>query len=96
MGRLFGLFDWFDPIIASAWLALHGLWFGALVGALFGVLAHALQRGRRDFGSVAGMRADRYELLVDEEVAEDAKRRLAGLREPRFEKQRSTTAARGT
>jgi hypothetical protein len=77
VGWLFGLFNWYDPVIASAWLALHGIWFGALVGALAQVIAYALQRGRRDFGSIRGMSADRYELLVDDEVADEARRLLA-------------------
>ncbi|WP_406154860.1 hypothetical protein OG806_01810 [Streptomyces sp. NBC_00882] len=36
-------------------LALYGPVFGALVGALFGLLVHAARRGRRDFASVSFM-----------------------------------------
>jgi uncharacterized membrane protein len=79
VGWLFGIFDWFDPIVAAFWLMLDGLWFGALVGALFGLLMHALTRGRRDFASVGAMRADRYELQVDRQVAEEAARLLSEL-----------------
>ena len=32
IGWLFGLFDWFQPITASGWLALEGLVFGAVFG----------------------------------------------------------------
>jgi hypothetical protein len=77
VGWLFGLFDWFDPIVSAFWLAIDGLWFGALIGALFGLILHALQRGRRDFSSIAAMRANRYELLVDEQFADEAKRLLS-------------------
>lgn len=77
IGWLFGIFDWFEPITSAFWLAIDGLWFGALVGALFGLLLHALSRGRRDFDSVAGLSADRYEILVDDEVANEAARLLA-------------------
>jgi hypothetical protein len=77
IGWLFGIFDWFEPITSAFWLAIDGLWFGALVGALFGLLLHALSRGRRDFDSVAGLSADRYEILVDDEVADEAARLLA-------------------
>jgi hypothetical protein len=59
IGWLFGIFDWFEPITSAFWLAIDGLWFGALVGALFGLLSQALSRGRRDFGSVAGLSAER-------------------------------------
>lgn len=76
IGWLFGVFNWFDPVISSAVLALNGLWFGAIVGSLVGLVAHALQRGRRDFASVGGIRAERYDVLVDEEVADQAERVL--------------------
>jgi heat induced stress protein YflT len=79
IGWLFGLFDWFEPLVAAAWLAFDGFWFGGVVGALIGLLMHALLRGRRDFSSVAGMRADTYEVLADADVAEEAARLLAGF-----------------
>jgi hypothetical protein len=82
IGWLFGIFNWFEPITSAFWLAIDGLWFGALVGALYGLLSQALSRGRHDFGSVAGLSADRYEVLVDEEVAAEAARLLAQLRTP--------------
>lgn len=76
IGWLFGLFNWFEPITSAFWLAIDGLWFGALLGALLGLLMHALSRGRRDFDSVAGLSADRYEVLVDDEFAPEAARLL--------------------
>jgi hypothetical protein len=69
---LFAVFSWFDPIVAWGWLILDALWFGFVVGALFGLLAHALTRGRRDFASIPQMQAQRYEVTVDEEVADRA------------------------
>jgi hypothetical protein len=81
IGWLFGLFDWSDPLLAAFWLALWGLLIGALIGALTGLLLHALTRGRRDFSSVAGMRADSYEVVADDEVAEQAARLLAEFEE---------------
>jgi hypothetical protein len=76
IGWLFGVFNWFEPVTSAFWLAIDGLWFGALLGTLFGLLLHALSRGRRDFDSVAGLSADRYEILVDDEVASEAARLL--------------------
>ena len=76
-GWLFGLFNWVDPLVASLTLALYGLLWGAVVGALVGLLWHALSGGRRDFASVGGMQATRYDVMVDEEVADDAARILA-------------------
>ena len=92
IGWLFTVFNWFDPVVARGWLILDGLWFGALVGALFGLLAHALTGGRRDFASVGGMQADRYDVLVDEDVADQAEQLVAGLTrqldraDPRFDR----------
>jgi hypothetical protein len=76
VGWLFGVFDWFHPLVAAAWLAFDGLWFGALVGTIMGLIAHWITRGRRDFGSIQTMVADQYDLLVDDQVAEEAARVL--------------------
>jgi hypothetical protein len=81
IGWLFSVFSWFDPVIGWGWLILDGLWFGTLVGALFGLVSHALLGGRRDFASVGAMRANRYELLVDDEVATEAERLISRIGE---------------
>jgi uncharacterized membrane protein len=78
MGWLFGVFDWFNPVVAAAWLALDGFWFGALVGSLVGVIMWAITRKRKEFESIGGLVAERYELLVDDDFAADAQRILAG------------------
>jgi hypothetical protein len=82
IGWLFGIFNWFEPITSAFWLAIDGLWFGAVVGALWGLLLHAMTHGRRDFDSVAGLSADRYEVLVDDEVAAKAASLLTNPRVP--------------
>jgi hypothetical protein len=79
IGWLFAIFDWFDPAVARGWLIIDGLWFGALVGTLFGLLAHALTGGRRDFDSFGGFQAERYEVMVDEAVADEAARLLGQM-----------------
>jgi hypothetical protein len=81
MGWLFDAFDWFNPVVASGWLVIDGLWFGAVVGALVGLLIHALSGGRRDFESVGSLQAERYDVLVDEGVAAEALR-LLGAPQP--------------
>lgn len=73
---LFGLLSWIVPLIGLLLLALYGLIFGAVVGAILGLLVHALQGGRRDFSSATAMRPATYELMVDEDVADDAIRTL--------------------
>ena len=60
-------------------VVLYGLIAGALLGALLGALMHAAQGGRRDFASVAGTQAERYEVQVDEGAADEAERLLREL-----------------
>jgi hypothetical protein len=79
VGWLFGLFDWFDPIVSAFWLALDGLWFGALVGLAMGLTLYAFTAGRRDFTSFGSMQADRYDVVVDASVADEAARLLGEL-----------------
>jgi hypothetical protein len=76
IGWIFGLFDWVDPLISSLLLALYGLIIGAVVGAIIGLVIYALQRGARDFESVTVMRPQRYEVVVDDEVADQAAHQL--------------------
>ncbi|CAJ61253.1 MULTISPECIES: general stress protein [Frankia] len=77
IGWIFGLFNWINPVQAAALLALYGAIFGAVLGALMGLLMYAFSRGRRDFVSVSALSADRYDLLVDADVAHEAARLLA-------------------
>jgi hypothetical protein len=76
LGWLFGLFNWANPIISSLLLALYGLLIGAVIGAILGMILHAVQGGRRDFASVTFMLPQRYEVVVDDEVADEAARLL--------------------
>ena len=74
---LFGIFLTADSAFFG--VLLYGLVVGALFGALFGAIAKAMQGGRRDFASVQGMTADKYEVQVDHEVSAEAKQLLAEL-----------------
>lgn len=76
IGWFFGLLSWITPLIGWLLLMVYGLIFGAVVGALLGLLVHALQGGRRDFASTTFMRPRTYELMVDEDVADEAVRIL--------------------
>jgi hypothetical protein len=81
-GLLFGIWLAHD---GTSLLAIVVYWaaFGALVGAAISLLAYAMSGGRRNFASVAGMRAQRFDVLVDEPFADDALRRLSGgVRDP--------------
>jgi hypothetical protein len=77
LGWIFGLFDRVDPLVSALLLALYGLLVGAVIGAVIALIVYALQRGRRDFASVTYMRPLRFELVVDDEVADQAARLLA-------------------
>lgn len=76
LGYFFGLFNWVDPLVSALALALYGAVLGAVIGAVVGLIGQLATRGRRDFSSVSAMEAGGYELVVDEEVADDALRVL--------------------
>lgn len=81
LGLLFGLFvGLFSPSTnAPLVLALYGLFFGALAGAVLGYAAHAATGGRRDFSSRSGLAATRYELLVEPDGTTEAERMIAQM-----------------
>ncbi|CAL2058681.1 MULTISPECIES: hypothetical protein [Streptomyces] len=60
--------DWLDLVVFAPLLALYGLIFGVIGGALFGMLLQALQGGRWYFASLRSMQPSRYEVVVDEAV----------------------------
>ncbi|GGJ65809.1 general stress protein [Deinococcus aquiradiocola] len=60
-------------------LMIDGLLLGIIFGAVWGLLSYAVSGGRRDFTSVGGMRADHYNVMVDPEVAEQARTLLARM-----------------
>lgn len=58
-------------------LALYGAVIGAVFGALFGAAGHAALGGRRDFSSVQGITAGRYDVMCDADFASRASQQLA-------------------
>jgi hypothetical protein len=78
IGWLFWVFDWYAPIVSAAWLVVDGIWFGAIVGLIWGLIAYAVTGGRRDFSSVPAMVADQYDVVVDADIADEAERILHG------------------
>jgi hypothetical protein len=76
-GLILGLFVVDDT--AAVALLVYGLLIGAVLGAVFGLVGYGLTRGTRDFTSTSGMEAGRYDVVADDIVAEDARRRLAEL-----------------
>src|SRR5215211_2357957 len=74
-GFFLGLLNIFDPVASALILALYGLIFGAILGAILGLISHALMGGQRDFSSISGMEAGRYNVMA----AEEASRLLGGM-----------------
>ncbi len=75
-GALSGM--WFGLMIGLLWLLLGaqdfspvllGVSVGAVFGGLFGVAAHAMSGGKRDFTSVSQVVATRYGLRCEHDVA---------------------------
>ena len=80
IGVLFALFfGIFFTGPGFGWLLLYAILAGALFGALFGAISQASQGGRRDFTSATSTQADKYEIQVDEAVADEAKRLLDSM-----------------
>lgn len=79
LGFFFGLFDWVQPLVSAVALAFWGVVLGGVVGAAANGAGHWALRGRRDFSSVTGMEAARFDLMADMETAAQAQ---ALLRQP--------------
>src|ERR1700709_2216705 len=72
-----GCFTTYAPLGARVLAVFSGRIFGAVSGAGLGVVMHPLQGARRDFDTVTMTVPSRYELVVDEQVADEAERLLA-------------------
>ena len=75
IGLLFAIFadtGWFAAILVATTV-------GALWGAAFGAVAHALTGGKRDFRSISSLVAARYLVRVTPEHADAARQLLAQL-----------------
>lgn len=85
-GALLGLLS---GLVFAVWFAHDGtslmaiLLYWTVIGAFFGALLSALtyvaRRGQHRFASVAGVQAERFDVIVDEPYAADALRRLSGV-----------------
>lgn len=79
VGWLLGLFSLVAPLTSAVILGLWGLVIGGVIGAIVGLIGHALSGGRRDFSSISTMRAERYDVLAEPAVADEARRMLESL-----------------
>jgi hypothetical protein len=79
IGFIFGIFNFFAPLTSALALAFYGLLFGAFIGAVIGLIGYSMSGGQRDFTSVSGMQAERYNVTADPAVAGDAREALRDL-----------------
>lgn len=86
-GAWFGLFfglllGLFTDNSFGGWIALilTAVIVGAVWGAAFGLVAHSLTGGQRDFASRSSLAAGRYDVLVSTAYLNEAQRLLEGLR----------------
>lgn len=84
-GFIFGLLNWIDPLISGLALALNGLVFGAIVGEIVGLIAQAVSNGRRADSLIRDLDAERFNVLVDSGVADEAAGILLGYSAERRE-----------
>lgn len=82
-GAWFGLFVGLALMLfaggESYFSLIPSMALGAVFWLLFGVLAYAMQRGRRDFTSISQVVATSYDVIVAPKAANDARRLLQQL-----------------
>jgi Heat induced stress protein YflT domain len=74
IGLLLTMFTTGNAVLS---LLAAGVLFGAAWGALFGFLAHAATRGRRDFSAVRSLAAQNYDLIATPNEVDRARFMLA-------------------
>jgi hypothetical protein len=79
IGMLLGFFGNADQDPGWATLLLLGFLWGAVFGIVYGLLAHAATRGRRDFSSRSKLVAAQYEVTCPIAQSVDARELLAQM-----------------
>ena len=80
VGFLLGLLLITAPFGTAFVSALYGIIVGAVIGLIISAVAYGLSGHHRDFTSVGTLQADRYDVVADETVADEAARLLAQQR----------------
>jgi|1186.fasta_scaffold769374_2 hypothetical protein len=82
IGMLLALFA--NPDKDPGWgtLLLLGVLWGSLFGIVYGLIAHAATRGRRDFSSRSKLEAASYEVVCPAPVVTQARQTLAQMPTP--------------
>jgi hypothetical protein len=94
LGAIIGFIIGFFIGLFSFYVAILWLIYGAIIGLIVGLIGHALSGGQRDFSSIGGIKAGRYNVMADEEVANEASELLAGLEDSSGNRQRGTASMR--
>jgi hypothetical protein len=88
LGFIIGLFVG----LFSLYIAILYVIYGAIIGLIVGFVGHALSGGQRDFSSVGMIQAGRYNVMADEEVADEASQLIARLGDSSGSGQRGTAS----
>lgn len=90
IGLFLSIFTLWETVVS--WFGVLATWtvLGAVVGAVLGMVTHAMQRGRRDFSSDARMVPTSYDVVVAADHAAEA-RRAGDLPAERRTEQREST-----
>ncbi|MCO8277675.1 hypothetical protein M1L60_44585 [Actinoplanes sp. TRM 88003] len=75
-GWMLGLFDLTETSLGLPWLIVNAAILGAVLGAAVALLGYVITRGRRSFVANVPVRADRYHIVVDADLADRAVRML--------------------
>jgi hypothetical protein len=80
-GLLIGLFLALFSTTTASFLVilLWGIVWGVMAGAIFGLVSYLMTGGQRDFSSTSTLVASRYEVTVDDAVADRARQMLSQL-----------------
>jgi hypothetical protein len=79
VGWSLGVLGIVEPLVSAGLLGLYGALLGGAMGMVAGMAVAVWIGTRHDFSSVQRMEAARYELLLPEELAEDAQAMLGDL-----------------
>lgn len=90
LGFLLGLFFFVAPFITAFVFGMYGLITGLIIGTIVGLIGYALSGGNRDFTSIGSIQADRYVVLIEAAVADEATH-LLGMMTPMASPEASTS-----
>ena len=79
-GLLLAVLNIAEPLVPLGGMLFSGVVYGSVFGAVLGAVTYGLSGGQRDFTSMSLLRADRYELVCDADIAPQAESLLGQMR----------------